>query len=49
MENRALTADKHALGRLIAADPAACAALNNVARVIREAKRKLYSKGACHA
>lgn len=37
---RELTPDQHALGRLIAADPAACAALNNVARITREWRMK---------
>ena len=38
---RGLTPEQHALGRLIAADPDACAALNRVASIVREIRARI--------
>lgn len=35
-----LTPEQHAHGRAIAADPAACAALNNLSRLLRSIRSK---------
>lgn len=37
---RELTPEQHAIGRAIAADPAACAALNNLSRLLRSIRSR---------